>query len=156
VECPICLKEFTQDDMDLWQAPCAESHVFHSKCLVEWVIPTSGGGLSAKGHDTCPICRAKLFPKKEPPSRDEELGQEMQEVTAATPSISDNRSRLPAGPPFGQVHEVLEELSESASQSRHSNSSLTSESEIENPELSSPIRRTTTAENMARFQQDEP
>jgi hypothetical protein len=48
-ECPICLHEFTPKDCPI-QTKC--EHVLGKQCLRKW----------AKRKDSCPFCRAKLFP----------------------------------------------------------------------------------------------
>lgn len=51
-QCTICLESFVPKDQVL-MTPC--DHMFHNKCLVPWV----------KRHGNCPVCRYKLFERKE-------------------------------------------------------------------------------------------
>jgi hypothetical protein len=55
--CPICLEDFIctgpiKGRMRVTIRHC--KHTFHSGCLYKWF----------EEHSTCPMCRAKLFPKK--------------------------------------------------------------------------------------------
>ncbi|XP_019088191.1 PREDICTED: putative RING-H2 finger protein ATL36 [Camelina sativa] len=51
VECPICLKEFEDEETLRWMPPC--SHTFHSNCIDVWL----------SSQTTCPVCRANLCMK---------------------------------------------------------------------------------------------
>jgi E3 ubiquitin-protein ligase ATL6/9/15/31/42/55 len=56
--CPICLSDFTctgpvKDRIRVTIRYC--KHTFHSGCLATWL----------QEYATCPMCRAKLFPRKE-------------------------------------------------------------------------------------------
>ncbi|XP_059067120.1 uncharacterized protein LOC131858127 [Cryptomeria japonica] len=49
-ECSICTEPFQVGD-DARQLPCHESHIFHARCLVQWL----------ERRNTCPICRTRLL-----------------------------------------------------------------------------------------------
>ncbi|XP_020581461.1 RING-H2 finger protein ATL78-like [Phalaenopsis equestris] len=51
-QCAICLESFVPKEQVL-MTPC--NHMFHSKCIVPWV----------RSHGRCPVCRFKLYEKKE-------------------------------------------------------------------------------------------
>ncbi|GAQ79628.1 Zinc finger RING-type domain containing protein [Klebsormidium nitens] len=53
-ECPICLREFG-DDEKVRQLPACR-HSFHPECIAEWVAK----------HNTCPLCRTLLLPPLPP------------------------------------------------------------------------------------------
>jgi len=50
LECSICLQEFEQADRNLIEVNIC-SHLFHEKCLIEWV----------RHSNTCPLDRKDIF-----------------------------------------------------------------------------------------------
>ncbi|XP_059067106.1 E3 ubiquitin-protein ligase AIP2-like [Cryptomeria japonica] len=48
-ECSICTEPFQVGD-DARQMPCHESHIFHARCLVQWL----------ERRNNCPTCRTRL------------------------------------------------------------------------------------------------
>ncbi|GLJ07929.1 hypothetical protein SUGI_0077660 [Cryptomeria japonica] len=46
----ICTEPFHLRD-DARQMPCHESHIFHTRCLLQWLVR----------RDNCPICRTHLL-----------------------------------------------------------------------------------------------
>ena len=51
-ECPICFDTFEVDDIASWSADSACKHVFHHRCIKEWLV----------NHKGCPFCRATFLP----------------------------------------------------------------------------------------------
>ena len=48
--CPICCCDYQQDE-HLAQMPCNPKHIFHSKCIGEWL----------NNNDLCPLCKANII-----------------------------------------------------------------------------------------------
>lgn len=48
--CSICLEEYKESDVTLCILNCQKSHVFHEKCIFDWI----------KVRRDCPICRAEI------------------------------------------------------------------------------------------------
>eukprot|EP00438_Fugacium_kawagutii_P027832 Skav201805 [mRNA] locus=scaffold1071:96711:98366:+ [translate_table: standard] len=59
-ECPCCLQRLKANDL-IMCFPCPAEHVFHSKCLIQWLR-------TAKSRSTCPMCRAWPRAKQVPSS----------------------------------------------------------------------------------------
>lgn len=51
-ECPICFDTFQVDDIVSWSASPACRHIFHHRCLKEWLVKNKG----------CPFCRETFLP----------------------------------------------------------------------------------------------
>lgn len=51
-ECPICFDTFEVDDVASWSADPACGHVFHHRCIKEWLLKKDG----------CPFCRETFLP----------------------------------------------------------------------------------------------
>lgn len=51
-ECPICFDTFEVGDVASWSADPACKHVFHHRCIKEWLI----------NHKGCPYCRETFLP----------------------------------------------------------------------------------------------
>ncbi len=49
-QCTICLEDYTAEDSSLCVLKCITSHVFHEKCIFEWI----------KKQEYCPICRSEI------------------------------------------------------------------------------------------------
>jgi len=49
-KCAICLEEYNLRDKDLVVLECKTDHIFHEKCLLEWI----------RKNDYCPICRGSI------------------------------------------------------------------------------------------------
>jgi hypothetical protein len=49
--CPCCLEEFEDKDQ-VWVLPCNRKHVFHPKCIKQWLV---------QGRHTCPTCRGRIW-----------------------------------------------------------------------------------------------
>lgn len=54
--CPICLDEFHGKDL-VRKLPCNPTHVFHSKCILDWFV----------SHHRCPLCNESV--SNVPPAR---------------------------------------------------------------------------------------
>ena len=50
-QCAICLEQFCENDGNkISQLDCSKKHVFHLKCMIEWV----------EKNDICPMCREPI------------------------------------------------------------------------------------------------
>ena len=49
-QCSICLTDYTENDVNLVVLKCLTKHVFHEKCIFEWI----------KKQEYCPICRSPI------------------------------------------------------------------------------------------------
>ncbi len=49
-QCAICLGDYTADDDSICALKCMTSHVFHEKCIFEWL----------KKQEYCPVCRGEV------------------------------------------------------------------------------------------------
>lgn len=54
-QCSICLEELKTGDKVYEANVCECGHKFHLECILAWLIK----------HNTCPCCRAELFPVDE-------------------------------------------------------------------------------------------
>lgn len=52
MECPICFDGFQVGDVASWSADPACKHVFHHRCIKEWLLKSDG----------CPFCRKTFMP----------------------------------------------------------------------------------------------
>jgi hypothetical protein len=51
--CAICMEEFTAElGNDVAELNCDSKHIFHTKCIQEWVTK----------NDICPLCRKSILP----------------------------------------------------------------------------------------------
>lgn len=50
-DCPICMCAFEDDD-EIWQLQCSEFHIFHAKCMDDY--------MKVSNKKQCPLCRAKV------------------------------------------------------------------------------------------------
>ena len=48
--CSICLNKYTEENTDLVILLCMSKHIFHEKCIIEWI----------KKDIYCPICRKQI------------------------------------------------------------------------------------------------
>mmetsp|Transcript_4230 Transcript_4230/g.7181 ORF Transcript_4230/g.7181 Transcript_4230/m.7181 type:complete len:84 (+) Transcript_4230:1135-1386(+) len=50
-QCAICLEDFSEKDGNkISQLECSKKHIFHLKCIIEWV----------EKSDICPLCREPI------------------------------------------------------------------------------------------------
>jgi len=49
-QCTICLADYEENDCEIVVLNCGTRHVFHEKCLLEWI----------KKQEYCPICRGEI------------------------------------------------------------------------------------------------